>query len=56
LYNESRTHFETRLKAAQKMATRPLGDLPAEIDARDAAAMTVVCNVILNLDEMFLKR
>ena len=26
------------------------------IDVRDAAAMTVVCNVILNLDEMFLKR
>jgi hypothetical protein len=56
LYNESRAHFETRPKAAKKMATRPLGDLPAEIDARDAAAMTVVCNVILNLDEMFLKR
>jgi hypothetical protein len=56
LYNESRTHFETRPKAAKKMATRPLGDLPPEIDARDAASMTVVCNVVLNLDEMFLKR
>ena len=45
-----------RPEAAMKLATVPLGELPAGIDAADAAAMTVVGNVLLNLDEMFLKR
>ena len=39
-----------------KLATVPLGKLPPDINAVDAAAMTVVGNVLLNLDEMFLKR
>jgi hypothetical protein len=39
-----------------KLATIPLGDLPPAIDAVDAAAMTVVGNALLNLDEMVLKR
>jgi hypothetical protein len=56
LLNESRAHFESQSEAATKLATNPAGRLPAGVDARDAAAMTVVCNVILNLDEMFLKR
>jgi hypothetical protein len=33
-----------------------LGPLPEGMDVADAAAWTVVANVILNLDEMFMKR
>ena len=38
-----------------KLATVPLGKLPPDMNAVDAAAMTVVGNVLLNLDEMVLK-
>ena len=41
---------------AAKLATDPLGPVPEGIDIVNAAAMTVVCNVLLNVDEMFLKR
>ena len=33
------------------LATEPLGPLPADMAVDDAVAMTVACNVILNLDE-----
>ena len=56
LYNDSHARLADRPEAAEKLATVPLGELPADIDAVDAAAMTVVGNVLLNLDEMFLKR
>ena len=56
LYEDSRTRLATQTKAAVKLATIPLGDLPPTIDAVDAAAMTVVGNALLNLDEMVLKR
>lgn len=42
--------------AAMTMATEPLGALPPEMKAEEAAAMTVVSSVILNLDEMLMKR
>jgi hypothetical protein len=56
LYQESHAHFADRPEAAVKLATNPLGDLPTGVDALDAASMTAVCNVLLNLDEIFLKR
>ncbi len=56
LYNDSHSNLADRPKATLKLATKPLGDLPADIAPIDAAAMTVVANVLLNLDEMFLKR
>ena len=37
------------------MATDPLGAPPAGVDVTDLAAWTVVSNVLLNLDEMFMK-
>ena len=46
----------TRPEEAKQMATEPLGDLPEGADAAEYAAWTVVGNVILNLDEMFMKR
>jgi hypothetical protein len=56
LYEETRGHYAGRPEAAMEFATVPLGDLPAEVNVVDAASMTVVCNVLMNLDEMFLKR
>lgn len=56
LYNDSHASLSGRPKAAMKLATVPLGTLPPKIDVVDAAAMTVVGNVLLNLDEMLLKR
>jgi hypothetical protein len=38
------------------MATEPLGALPPNMKPAEAAAMTVVSSIILNLDEMFMKR
>jgi hypothetical protein len=56
LYQESHAHLAARPEAAVKLATNPLGDLPPGVDAVEAASMTAVCNVLLNLDEIFLKR
>jgi hypothetical protein len=56
LYNDSHARLLERREAATKLATIPLGELPVEIDVFEAAAMTVVGNVLLNLDEMLLKR
>lgn len=56
LYEDSKQQLSGKPKRTAKLATRPLGELPSGMDAVDAAAMTVVCNVLLNLDEMFLKR
>ncbi|MGI9472078.1 MAG: DUF1553 domain-containing protein [Rubripirellula sp.] len=48
--------FATQPEEAQKMAAEPLGKLPVDSNAVEYAAWTVVGNVILNLDEMFMKR
>ena len=36
--------------------TKPLGEPPPESEAVELAALTVVGNVLLNLDEMLMKR
>lgn len=56
LFQDSKADLSDSTEEALSLATIPLGPLPDGIDAVDAAAMTVVCNVLLNLDEMFLKR
>ncbi len=56
LYHDALAHFAGRKADAVKLATDPLGPLPAGMATEQAAAMTVVGNVLLNLDEMFLKR
>jgi mono/diheme cytochrome c family protein len=56
LYNDSHAQLADRPKASEKLATVPLGKLPTGMNTVDAAAMTVVGNVLLNLDEMVLKR
>jgi hypothetical protein len=56
LYQQARAAFAGDPKEAMAMATQPLGPLPPGMEAGDLAAWTVVSNVLLNLDEMFLKR
>ncbi len=42
--------------AARQMAENPLGPLSGEAEPAEYAAWTVACNVLLNLDEVFMKR
>jgi len=56
LFNDSVTRLGEQPDEAAKLSSDPLGPLPAGMNAVEAAAMTVVCNVMLNLDEIFLKR
>ena len=37
------------------MATDPLGPLPDKMDSAEMAAWTVVCSMLLNLDEILTK-
>jgi len=56
LFNDMQQQLATQPDNAAKLATDPLGELPEGMDPIRAASMTVVCNVLLNVDEMFLKR
>jgi archaellin len=56
LYDRTRQRFDNDAEDAKKMATDPLGPAPAEANMAELAAWTVVGNVILNLDEMIMKR
>jgi hypothetical protein len=55
LYDHRLSHYRDHPEDAVKLATDPLGPLPPGWDAAELAALTSVCNVILNLDE-FLTR
>jgi hypothetical protein len=56
LFNDAVLRLQKQPEEANKLSSDPLGALPEGMDPVDAAAMTVVCNVLLNLDEIFLKR
>lgn len=56
LFNELHADYKEDPAAAKLMATDPLGPLPKEMKAEELAAWTIVGNVLLNLDEMFMKR
>jgi mono/diheme cytochrome c family protein len=56
LYDKARAGYAARPQDARKLATEPLGPLPAGMEAVDLAAWTLVGNVLLNLDEMVVKR
>ena len=55
LYKSELAHFGTQLEAAQKVATDPLGPVPADADMATLAAWTVVASVLLNLDAVLTK-
>jgi hypothetical protein len=56
LYEKARAEYAGHPQEARKLASEPLGPLPAGMDPVDLAAWTVVGNVLLNLDEMVVKR
>jgi hypothetical protein len=55
LYESELAHYRADPTAAIKLATEPLGALPDGLDAAEAAAWTVVANVLLNLDGVLMK-
>ncbi len=56
LFDESKATYSKDAKRAEALATDPIGPLPKGADAADLAAWTTVCNVLLNLDEMLMRR
>jgi hypothetical protein len=56
LYEQALAEFQADPTAARKMATEPLGAAPSGMEISELAAWTVVGNVLLNLDEMLMKR
>jgi hypothetical protein len=56
LYESALSAFSKDPGKAQTMATVPLGPPPPGADLPELAAWTVVGNVLLNLDEMLMKR
>ena len=56
LCEQARERFAESSEQARQMATNPLGPLPDGMAPADLAAWTVVANVLLNLDEMFMSR
>jgi hypothetical protein len=56
LFDESKATYSKDTKKAEALATDPIGPLPKGADAADLAAWTTVCNVLLNLDEMLMRR
>jgi Protein of unknown function (DUF1553)/Protein of unknown function (DUF1549)/Planctomycete cytochrome C len=56
LYDDAYARFAGDAEKARKMATDPLGPVPAGSDLAELAAWTVVANVLLNLDETLMRR
>ncbi len=56
LFEDAKASYSKDTKKATEFATDPLGPLPKGMEASDAAAWTAVCNVLLNLDEMLMRR
>lgn len=55
VYDQSLADYQNDLESAAQIATDPIGPLPDGVDVADAAAMTLVGNVLLNLDELINK-
>jgi hypothetical protein len=56
LYESSRDRFANDTKTARALASEPLGPVPEGSSEVELAEWTVVSNVLLNLDEMLMKR
>lgn len=56
LYQQASRQLGERPTQAEILATRPFGALPPGMSPIDAAAWTVVGNMLLNLDEVLAKR
>jgi len=56
LHAEALAAYREDPEAARLLAEEPLGPLPEDADPASLAAWTVVGNVVLNLDELIMKR
>jgi len=56
LFNQVKNRYVKDADLARKMATDPIGPAPKDCNIVDLAALTVAGNVLLNLDEMMMKR
>ena len=56
LHERTRERFAADEQKARDVATKPLGEPPAGTNLPELAAWTVVANVLLNLDEVLMKR
>ncbi|MFO0942488.1 MAG: DUF1553 domain-containing protein [Pirellulales bacterium] len=56
LLSGSREHLKTRMPEATKFASDPIGPVPSGSDPVELASWTAVCNVVMNLDEVLMKR
>ncbi|HQR09264.1 MAG TPA: DUF1553 domain-containing protein [Gemmatales bacterium] len=55
LYTRELERFRRSPEAAMKLATDPIGTLPAGWKAEELATWTVIANVLLNLDSVLMK-
>jgi hypothetical protein len=55
LFEKEQAHYRADAEAGKKLATDPFGPLPDGLETADAAAWTVVGNVLLNLDGVLAK-
>jgi hypothetical protein len=55
LYESELKHYQADAEAATKLATMPIGPLREGVEPAEAAAWTVVANVLLNLDAALSK-
>ncbi|MFN3193318.1 MAG: DUF1553 domain-containing protein [Aureliella sp.] len=56
LYEMTASELSDQPDQAMQLSTQPLGPLPPGADSIQLAALTVVGNVLLNLDEVLMKR
>ena len=56
LFHQVKKRYLKDAGLAKKMATDPIGPAPKDSNIVDLAALTVTGNVLLNLDEMMMKR
>jgi hypothetical protein len=56
LYHQTHDTYAADSEQALLMATEPLGAVPEGSDVTELATWTVVANVLLNLDELLMKR
>jgi hypothetical protein len=55
LFEQERFRYRNRSQEATRLATDPLGPLPPGLSAADAAAWTLIGNVLLNLDTVLTR-
>ena len=56
LYVLALTHYRSNLEQANLISTNPIGEPGKNVDKSELAAWTAVSSVLLNLDEIFMKR